>query len=151
MSGSLTTVDDCRIIELPQIQRPEGSITVVEAFDRVPFELARVYYLYDIPGGQCRGGHAHRQLQQLIVACLGAFDVILDDGRQQRTVNLNRSYYGLYLPPGIWRELVNFSSGAVCLVLASRKYEESDYIRDHDEFVRVKPGLQWDSARFQSA
>lgn len=141
MSVGSSTVDDCRIIELPRIQRPEGTITVVEAFDRVPFELARVYYLYDIPGGQFRGGHAHRRLEQLIVACLGAFDVVLDDGRERRTVTLNRSYYGLYLTPGIWRELVNFSSGAVCLVLASRPFEECDYIRDYDEFVRVKPSL----------
>ena len=141
MTARGTTVDDCRIIELPKIHRREGNITFVEAFDHVPFDLARVYYLYDIPGGQYRGGHAHRELEQLIISCLGAFDVVLDDGTQRRTITLNRAFYGLYLRPGIWRELVNFSSGAVCLVLASQPYEESDYIRDYDTFVRLKPTL----------
>lgn len=141
ISGRLTTVDDCRIVELPKIPRREGNISVVEAFGNVPFAIERVYYLYDIPGGQYRGGHAHRELEQLIVSTLGAFDVVLDDGNKRRTVTLNRAYYGLYMPPGLWRELVNFSSGAVCLVLASRPYEESDYIRDYQDFVRLKPEI----------
>ena len=136
-----TTVDDCTIVDLPRFIRPEGSITAVEGGGEVPFELQRVYYLYDIPGDQYRGGHAHRELQQLLVSCLGAFDVVLDDGTNRRTVTLNRSYYGLYLPPGIWREIVNFSSGSICLVLASLPYDESDYVREYADFVRLKPTL----------
>jgi hypothetical protein len=138
IDATRTTVDDCRVLELPRVQRAQGNISSVEAEKDVPFALERVYYLYDVPGGQGRGGHAHRELQQMIVSCLGAFDVVLDDGRQRRTVTLNRSYCGLYLYPGIWREIVNFSSGAVCLVLASMPYEESDYIRDYNDFVRFK-------------
>jgi dTDP-4-dehydrorhamnose 3,5-epimerase-like enzyme len=141
VSAGRTTVHDCTIIDLPRIVRPEGSITFVESGGHVPFELQRVYYLYDIPGDQFRGGHAHRELQQLFVSCLGAFDVVLDDGTSRRTVTLNRSYYGLYVPAGIWRELENFSSGSVCLVLASLPYDESEYIRDRAEFVRLKPTL----------
>ena len=104
----------------------------------MPFELARVYYVYDVPGGQERGGHAHKSLEQLIISCLGAFDVVLDDGSRRRTVTLNRSYFGLYVCPGIWREIVNFSSGAICLVLASQRFAEEDYIRDYGEFSRFK-------------
>lgn len=137
-SAAHTTVDDCRVIELPRIDRAEGNISVVESMRHVPFPLERVYYLYDVPGGVERGGHAHRVLQQLIVSCLGAFDVVVDDGRRKRTVTLNRSHHGLYLIPGIWREIVNFSSGAVCLVLASLPYDEDDYIRDYDDFQRFK-------------
>lgn len=133
-----TTVDDCRIIDLPRIDRVQGSIGVVESERQVPFALQRVYYLYDVPGGEERGGHAHRALQQLIISCLGAFDVILDDGGARRTVKLNRSHSGLYLIPGIWREIVNFSSGAICLVLASMPYDEDDYIREYDDFRRFK-------------
>lgn len=129
------TVEDCRIIELPRIQDPRGNLTFIEADRHVPFAIKRVYYLYDVPGGETRGGHAHRELQQLIIAMSGAFNVELDDGRRRRTVTLNRSYYGLYVPRMVWRELVNFSSGSVCAVLASRPYEEQDYYRDYDEFV----------------
>jgi len=128
-------LDDCRIIDLPRIQDPRGNLTFIEGHNHVPFEIARVYYLYDVPGGESRGGHAHRQLEQFIIAMSGSFDVVLDDGRDQRTVSLNRSYYGLYMPRMVWRELVNFSSGSVCTVLASRPYEEEDYFRDYDEFV----------------
>jgi dTDP-4-dehydrorhamnose 3,5-epimerase-like enzyme len=126
---------DCRIIELPRITDPRGNLTFIEARRHVPFEIERVYYLYDVPGGETRGGHAHRRLEQLIIAMSGAFDVVLDDGREQQVFPLNRSYYGLYVPTMVWRELVNFSSGSVCTVLASRPYEEEDYYRDHDEFV----------------
>ena len=133
-----TTIDDCRILQLPRVERREGSISVVEGGREVPFSIERVYYLYDVPGGATRGGHAHVELEQLFVSCLGAFDVVVDDGRRRQTVTLNRSYYGLYVPPGIWRELENFSSGAICLVLASLVYDESDYIRGHEQFVRLK-------------
>ncbi|MEA2268776.1 MAG: hypothetical protein QOD55_2129 [Solirubrobacteraceae bacterium] len=129
------SVDACRIIELPRITDPRGNLTFIEANRHVPFAIERVYYLYDVPGGETRGGHAHRRLEQLIIAMSGSFDVVLDDGRRQKTVSLNRSYYGLYLPRMVWRELVNFSSGSVCTVLASRPYEEDDYYRDHGEFV----------------
>lgn len=134
----VTGVEDCRLLELRQIPRREGKITPVEGLRDIPFEIARVYYLYDVPGGENRGGHAHKQLQQLIVSVMGSFDVVLDDGRSNRTVTLNRGYRGLYVPRLIWRELVNFSSGAVCLVLASRPYEEEDYIRDYETFVEEK-------------
>jgi hypothetical protein len=123
------------MIDLPRIQDPRGNLTFIEGVNHVPFEIARVYYLYDVPGGESRGGHAHRQLEQFIIAMSGSFDVVLDDGSERRTVSLNRSYYGLYMPRMIWRELVNFSSGSVCTVLASRPYEEEDYYRDYDEFV----------------
>jgi hypothetical protein len=136
--ASRTTVDDCRIIDLPRIDRVQGNISVVESARHVPFVIERVYYLYDVPGGQERGGHAHRALEQLIISCLGAFDVVLDDGRAKRTITLNRSYFGLYLSPGIWREIVNFSSGAVCLVLASMPYGEGDYLREYDDFLSFK-------------
>lgn len=127
-------VDDCRLVDLSRILHPQGSVTPVEGGVHVPFEIARVYYLYDVPGGASRGGHAHRELQQLIVAALGSFDVVLDDGRRSRTVSLNRAYVGLYMPRLIWRDLVNFSSGAICLVLASLPFDEHDYLRDYSDF-----------------
>ena len=135
-----TTVYDCSILELPKIENPAGSITPINAGVDVPFEIARVYYLYDVPGGATRGGHAHKELEQLIVAASGSFDVILDDGANQRTVHLNRPYLGLLMPRMIWRELVNFSSGGICLVLASLKFDPSDYIRDYQQFVALKTG-----------
>lgn len=134
----MSTVDDCRLIELPRIERPEGSITPVEAGVTVPFDVARVYYLYDLVGGSGRGGHAHLELEQLLVAVMGAFTVVLDDGRRRHEVELNRAYLGLYIPQLIWRELHNFSSGAVCVVLASTSYSETDYVRDYDAFLRLR-------------
>jgi WxcM-like, C-terminal len=136
--SEMTTVHDCKLLELPKISRPQGNITPAENCQLIPFDILRVYYLYDVPGGETRGGHAHKELQQLIVSVMGAFDVVLDDGYQRRTVLLNRAYYGLYMPRLIWRELVNFSSGGICLVLASLPYDENEYIRDYDLFLKYK-------------
>ncbi|HVW07900.1 MAG TPA: FdtA/QdtA family cupin domain-containing protein [Bryobacteraceae bacterium] len=132
-------ISDCRIIDLPKIDRRAGNITPVEGGGHIPFDIARVYYMYDIPGGQTRGGHAHKRLEQLIVAAMGSFDVVLDDGQERRTFHLDRAYYGLYVPRMMWRELVNFSSGSVCLVLASLLYNEDEYIRDYEDFRSARP------------
>ena len=129
-------IDDCKIIDLPMIKNPKGNLTFIEAGRQIPFDIRRVYYLYDIPGGEERGGHAHRALHQLIIAMSGSFDIRLDDGRAEKTVHMNRSYYGLYICPMIWREIDNFSSGAVCMALASEFYDEADYYRDYDQFIR---------------
>ena len=126
---------DCRIIDLPKIEDPRGNLTFVEADHHIPFAIQRVYYLYDVPGGSERGSHAHRDLHQFIIAMSGSFDVVLEDGKDSARFHLNRSYYGLYVPPMMWRTLDNFSSGSVCMVLASARYTEADYIRDHDEFM----------------
>jgi len=135
-----TTVDDCRIIPLPRIQLPQGNITPVHGSREIPFDIARVFYLYDVPGGESRGGHAHYRLQQFIVSVMGAFEVIIDDGTTRRTVALNRAYFGLYVPAMVWAEVVGFSSGAVSLVLASMPYDERDYLRNYDDFIREKHG-----------
>lgn len=132
------TVYDCSVIEFPRIENEKGNITVVENGKDIPFDVKRSYYLYDVPGGESRGGHAHKELYQLIVAAGGSFDITIDDGSVKRTVTLNRPYHGLLVVPGIWRELDNFSSGSVCLVLASHKYDENDYIRDYEEFIKYK-------------
>lgn len=133
-------VNNCKIIELPKIADPRGNLTFIEANRHVPFDIQRVYYLYDVPGGGERGGHAHKALHQLIIAMSGSFDVVLDDGRQKKRVHLARSYYGLYVCPMIWRELDNFSSGSVCMVLASNVYEESDYYRNYQGFMSDRWG-----------
>lgn len=138
MSILKSTIEDCKIIQLPKIHDPAGNITVVTNNIELPFEIKRVYYLYDIPGGEERGGHAHIELYQLLVAASGSFDVVLDDGKNNKTVHLNRPYNGIFIVPGIWRELVNFSSGSVCLVLASEKYNEKDYFRDYNQFKLFK-------------
>ncbi len=132
------SIFDCSIIQLPRIYNRSGNITPVENEVNVPFKIKRIYYLYDIPGGETRGGHAHYKLEQLIVAAGGSFDVTLDDGKNKRTVSLNRPYVGLHVKPGLWRDLSNFSSGAVLLVLASEIYLESDYIRDYEIFKQIK-------------
>lgn len=132
------TVYDCSIIELDKHHHHKGNISVVENYQTIPFGVKRVYYLYDIPGGESRGGHAHKELQQLIIAVSGSFNVTLGDGNVKRTFMLNRPYQGLLVVPGIWRELDDFSSGAICLVLASHKYDEDDYIRNYDEFIGYK-------------
>jgi dTDP-4-dehydrorhamnose 3,5-epimerase-like enzyme len=134
----MTSVDDCKILDLPKISDPRGNLTFIEGGDHVPFDIQRVYYLYDVPGGAERGGHAHKALQQLIVAMSGSFDVVLNDGENKKRVHLNRSYNGLYVCPMIWRELDNFSSGSVCMVLASNKYDEVDYYRDYAEFLEAR-------------
>lgn len=133
------TVYDCTIIELDKHHSDrKGNITVVENNKDIPFEVRRTYYLYDVPGGESRGAHAHKELNQLIVAASGSFTVTLDDGKVKRSFLLNRPYQGLLVVPGIWRDLVDFSSGSVCLVLASREYDEADYIRDYNEFLEFK-------------
>lgn len=131
-------VFDCHIMSLSKIHNRAGNITVVENNIHLPFEVKRVYYLYDVPGGAERGGHAHKGLYQLIVAASGSFDVMLDDGTNKKVITLNQPYRGLLIVPGIWRELNNFSSGSVCLVLASELYQESDYIRNYNEFINIK-------------
>lgn len=133
-----TKVYDCTMIELDQHHHNTGNITVVENNKTVPFDVKRAYYLYDVPGGESRGGHAHKNLYQLIVAASGSFSVTLDDGNVKRTFTLNRPYQGLLVVPGIWRTLDDFSSGSVCLVLASEKYDPEDYIRDYDLFKKKK-------------
>jgi hypothetical protein len=132
------TLEKCHLIDLPKISDPRGNLTFIEGSRHVPFDIRRVYYLYDVPGGSERGGHAHKALHQLIVAMSGSFDVVLDDGKAKRRFHLNRSYYGLYVCPMVWRELDNFSSGSVCMVLASNLYDEDDYYRDYGEFVRAR-------------
>lgn len=128
-------IDNCKIIELPKIADPRGNLTFVENGNHIPFDIKRVYYLYDVPGGSERGGHAHKELNQLIIAMSGSFDVVLDDGLNKKRFHLNRSYYGLYVCPMIWRELDNFSSGSVCMVLASNLFDEDDYYRDYDIYI----------------
>lgn len=130
------SLHNCYIINLPRVENSYGNLTFIEANNHVPFEIRRVYYLYDIPGGSKRGGHAHKELQQLIIAVSGSFNILLDDGSTKKVIHLNRSFQGLYICPMIWREIDNFSSGAVCMVLASLPYDENDYYRDYDSFVR---------------
>lgn len=132
------SINDCRLIDLPKISDPRGNLTFVEGGGHIPFDIRRVYYLYDVPGGAERGGHAHKGLQQLIIAMSGSFDVVLDDGREKRRIHLNRSYTGLYVCSMIWRELDNFSSGSVCMVLASNRFEEDDYYREYDEYLAAQ-------------
>jgi len=131
-------VEDCILLQLPKIHNRAGNITPIHENQEVPFKIKRIYYLYDIPGGEARGGHAHRDLYQLLVAASGSFEVELDDACQKKTIPLNHPDKGLLIVPGIWRELVNFSSGAICLVLASNHYAESDYYRDYKEYQNFK-------------
>ena len=128
-------IEQCKIIDLPKIADSRGNLTFIEGNQHIPFDIRRVYYLYDVPGGAERGGHAHKALSQLIIAMSGSFDVILDEGAEKKRFHLNRSYQGLYVCPMMWRELDNFSSGSVCMVLASNIYQESDYYRDYDEYI----------------
>ncbi len=128
-------ISDCKILDLPKITDPRGNLTFIEQNRHVPFEIKRIYYTYDVPGGSDRGAHAHKNLHQLIVAMSGSFDVVLDDGLETKRFHLNRSYFGLYVCPMMWRIIDNYSSGSVCLVLASELYDEADYIRDYEEFL----------------
>ena len=129
------SIESCNLIDLPKIADPRGNLTFIEGQRHIPFDIKRVYYLYDVPGGSERGGHAHKALHQFLIAMSGSFDIILDDGYERKRIHLNRSYIGLYIPPMIWRELDNFSSGSVCMVLASEYYAESDYYRDHVDYL----------------
>jgi hypothetical protein len=132
------TVFDCSLIELPKIKDRSGNITAIENNIHIPFAVNRVFYLYDIPGGEDRGAHSHMDCHQFLVAASGSFEVLLDDGKVKKTVMLNQPFIGLHIPPGIWASEINFSSGSICLVLASHKYEESDYVRDYNKFLELK-------------
>ena len=137
-----TSCEDCRIIALPSIESErKGRLTPIYNSEHIPFDIKRVYYLYDVPAGSERGGHAHRELQQLIISVSGSFDVVVKDGEQEKIFTLNRPFYGLYMPRQIWRELTNFSAGSICLVLASSLYDERDYIRDYEQFQAFKSFL----------
>jgi dTDP-4-dehydrorhamnose 3,5-epimerase-like enzyme len=135
-------INDCKLLELNKIYNPQGNLTVITNNLDIPFEVKRIYYLYDVPSGEERGGHAHHNLQQLVIAVSGSFDVIIDDGMYKKTINLNRPFIGLYINNYIWRELKNFSSGSVCLVLASDFYKEEDYIRNYKEFLKEVRNLK---------
>ena len=131
-----TTVYDCSIIKVPKVSNPAGNISIVEGLKNLPFEPKRIFYIYDIPAGEERGAHSHKECHQFIIAASGSFEVALNDGTNSKTVALNRPFYGLHIPPGIWAHELNFSSGAICLVLTSHKYNESDYIRDYGEYKK---------------
>lgn len=133
----MKNLQHCKVIDLPKVTDHRGNLTFIEQNRHIPFNIQRVYYLYDVPGGAERGGHAHKDLQQLIIAMSGSFDVVLDDGVEKKRIHLNRSYQGLYLPKMVWRELDNFSSGAICMVLASNLYDENDYYRDYNNFLKA--------------
>ena len=134
----MTKVYDCSVIELPKVANRAGNISIVEGLKNLPFEPRRVFYLFDIPAGEDRGAHSHKECHQFIIAASGSFEVSVDDGINRKTVSLNRPFYGLHIPPGIWAYELNFSSGAICLVLASEKYDPMDYIRDYNEFLQWK-------------
>jgi len=130
-------INTVKLIELPRINDHRGNLTFIESGRHIPFEIKRTYYLYDVPGGAARAGHGHKALHQLMIAMSGSFDITLDDGFEKKVISLNRSYNGLYIPPMMWRDLDNFSSGAVCMVLASAFYDEGDYFRNYDDFLRA--------------
>ena len=131
----MANVNDCQLINLPKIKNPRGNLTFVENSKHIPFDIKRVFYLYDIPGGESRGAHAHKECHQFLIAASGSFEVEIDDGKEIKKISLNQPYYGLHIPPGIWASEINFSSGAICLVMTSHKYIEEDYIRDYDQFL----------------
>ena len=131
-------VSDCSIIDLPKIENRSGNLTAIQNSIEIPFDIKRIFYLYDIPGGKDRGAHAHKECHQFLIAGSGSFDVLLDDGESKKLITLNQPYRGLHIPPGIWASEINFSSGSICLVLASHKYDEKDYIREYGEFLKYK-------------
>lgn len=133
-----TNIYDCSVIEIPKISNRAGNISIVEGLKNLPFEPMRVFYLFDIPAGEARGAHAHLECHQFIIAASGSFEIALDDGYNKKTVTLNRPFHGLHVPPGIWAHELNFSSGSICLVLASNKFSESDYIREYKEYKKYK-------------
>lgn len=133
----VSRIEQCKLIDLPIIADPRGNLTFIECNRHIPFEIRRVYYLYDVPGGSARAGHGHRKLHQLVIAMSGSFDIVIDDGFQKKRFHLNRSYQGLYLCPMMWRDIDNFSGGSVCMVLASDYYDEADYFREYPEFLRA--------------
>ena len=130
--------ESAQIIELPKILDKRGNLSIIEEFKNIPFKIERTYWIYDVPGGESRGGHAYRENEEFIVALSGSFDVVLDDGNNKKIFSLNRSYYGLYVPKGLWREMNNFSTNSLALILSSTVYEEKDYIRDYNEFLKIK-------------
>lgn len=133
----MKTIEDCRIISLPKIEDPRGNLSFLEEESQIPFKIERTYWIYDVPGGQIRGGHAFTEQNEFIIALSGSFDVIIDDGRNKKIYSLNRSYYGLYIPAGLWRQMQNFSTNALAVVVSSTKFNELDYIRDYNEFLKI--------------
>ena len=131
-------MNELQIVELPKFLDARGNLSFVEQENHIPFAIKRTYWLYDVPGGECRGGHAYKENQEFIVALSGSFDVILDDGKEKKAFTLNRSYYGLYVPKGLWREMDNFSTNSLALILSSTNYDADDYVRDYDEFIKLK-------------
>lgn len=131
-------IQEAKIIELPKFLDRRGNLSIIEEFKNIPFKIERTYWIYDVPGGETRGGHAYRENQEFIVALSGCFDVVLDDGKEEKVFTLNRSYYGLYVPKGMWRQMRNFSTNSLALVLSSTEYTEEDYIRDYNEFLKLK-------------
>lgn len=134
----MTTIDDVKIIELPKFADPRGNLSFVEQLNHIPFEIRRTYWIYDVPGGEDRGGHAFKENQEVVIALSGAFDVIVDDGETKKTFSLNRSYYGLYVPAGLWRTMENFSTNSFALEFGSEHFDAEDYVRDYDEFLKLK-------------
>jgi len=129
---------EAQIINLPKFEDPRGNLSIIEEFKQIPFKIERTYWIYDVPGGQVRGGHAFKEQQELIVALSGSFDVVVDNGKKKQTFSLNRSYYGLYVPAGLWRQMKNFSTNSLALVLSSTTFDEQDYIRDYQEFLNFR-------------
>ena len=132
------TIENCKIIELPKFLDFRGNLSFVEQLNHIPFEIKRTYWIYDVPGGECRGGHAYRENSEFMVALSGGFDVVIDDGKTKITFSLNRSYYGLYVPNGLWREMSDFATNSVALIISSTEYDTKDYIRDYDLFLKMK-------------
>ena len=132
------TINDCKLIELPKFLDQRGNLSFVQNNAQIPFEIKRTYWLYDVPGGECRGGHAYRETEEFVIAMSGSFDVTVDDGNEKKTFHLNRSYYGLYIPKGLWRKMENFSTASLALEFADTKYDRNDYVEDYNEYIKMK-------------